>query len=241
MMPSMPSNVDIHTASRETYGYPRVHAALRQQGEHCGRNRVARLMRDYGLQAKMPRRFRKHSHRHHLLRTPRNLLLNREPVSQPNQVWVCDVTYLRVGQRWNHLCTIMDLYTRKIIGWHVAKFLDATVSREALLMAVASHIPQAGAIFHTDQGVEFANKELKAALEAHNLQISKSRKGCCWDNANMESFYHTLKTEMVYFHRFKHLAEAIAYIMDYIRFYNQERLHSSLNYLSPNEYELKVA
>ena len=233
--------IDIHTASRETYGYPRVHAVLKKQGEPCGRNRVARLMRDYGIQAKMTRRFRKHSHRHHLLRTPRNLLLHREPVSQPNQVWVCDVTYLRVGQRWNYLCTIMDLCTRKIIGWHFAKSLDATVAREALLMALASHGPQAGAIFHTDQGVEFANKELKAVLDAHNLQISKSRKGCCWDNANMESFYHTLKTEMVYFHRFNHLAEAIAHIMDYIRFYNQERLHSSLNYQSPNEYELKVA
>jgi len=233
--------MEIHQASRETYGYPRVHAVLKRQGETCGRHRIARLMRDYGIKARMARRFKKHSHRHHLMREPRNLLLGRDPVKQANEVWVCDVTYIRVSKDWNYLCTIMDLYTRKIIGWHFAKSLDSTIAREALLMALQEHQPKSGAIFHTDRGVEFANKELKAVLDEHNLLVSKSRKGCCWDNANMESFYHTLKTEMVYFHKFRNLVEAIAYIMDYIRFYNHERLHSSLNYQSPNEYELKVA
>jgi putative transposase len=233
--------VDIHKQSRETYGYPRVHAALKRQGETCGRHRVARIMQDYGIQAKMSRRFKKHSHRHHLIRTPRNLLLDRAPVTQSNEVWVCDVTYVRVGKDWNYLCTVMDLYTRKIIGWHFARSLDATVAREALLMALEEYRPGPGTIFHTDQGPEFGNKELKAVLDEHNLLVSKSRKGCCWDNANMESFYHTLKTEMVYFHEFDTLVEALAHIMDYIRFYNQERLHSSLDYQSPNEYELKAA
>jgi len=233
--------VDIHKTSRETYGYPRVHAALKRQGEHCSRNRVARLMRNYGLQAKMTKRFKPHRHRHHLVLEPRNLLLDRGPVTQANEVWVCDVTYIRVGKNWNYLCTIMDLYTRKIIGWQFARSLDATVAREALLMALEENKPKAGAIFHTDRGPEFGNKALKYELDKHQLLVSKSRKGCCWDNANKESFYHTLKTEMVYFHNFKRLEEATAYIMDYIRFYNQDRLHSSLNYQSPNEYELKVA
>jgi putative transposase len=233
--------VDIHKSSRETYGYPRVHAALKQQGEPCSRNRVARLMRDYGIQAKMARRFRKHSHRHHLIRAPKNLLLDRGPVTGANQVWVCDVTYIRVGKDWNYLCTVMDLYTRKVIGWQFARKLDTTVAREALLMALESYTPQAGAIFHTDQGVEFANKGLKAMLDAHNLLVSKSRKGCCWDNAKMESFYHTLKTEMVYFQSFRHLTEALAYIIDYIHFYNHDRLHSSLNYQSPSTYEAMTA
>lgn len=227
--------------SRETYGYPRVHAALKRAGEACGRHRVARLMHSNGIVAKMARRFKKHSHRHHLIREPRNLLLNRAPVKQANEVWVCDVTYIRVGRDWNYLCTVMDLYTRKIIGWHFARTLNARLAKEALLMALQDNKPGDGAIFHTDRGIEFANKELKAVLDEHNLSVSKSRKGCCWDNANMESFYHTLKTEMVYFHQFRNLVEAIAHIMDYIRFYNRERLHSSLNYHSPIEYELQAA
>ena len=233
--------IDIHKGSRETYGYPRIHATLKRQGEPCSRNRVARLMQHYGIQAKMTRRFKPHRHRHHLVLEPRNLLLDRAPVTQPNEVWVCDVTYIRVGSRWNYLCTIMDLYTRKIIGWQLAKSLDATVAREALLMALNDYNPKSGTIFHTDRGPEFGNKALKSVLDEHQFLISKSRKGYCWDNANKESFYHTLKTEMVYFQKFKRLEEAAAYIMDYIRFYNQDRLHSSLDYQSPNEYELKVA
>lgn len=233
--------VRIHQASRETYGYPRVHAVLKRQGETCGRHRVARLMRDYGIKARMARRFKKHSHRHHLMKAPQNLLLGRKPVKQANEVWVCDVTYIRVGKEWNYLCTVMDLYTRKIIGWQFSKSIGAAIAREALLMALEEHKPCPGAIFHTDQGVEFANKELMAVLVENNLQVSKSRKGCCWDNANMESFYHTLKTEMVYFQRFRTMEQAIAYIMDYIYFYNHDRVHTSLNYMSPNEYELQAA
>jgi len=233
--------VDIHQHSRETYGYPRIHAALKQQGETCGRHRVARLMRSNDIVAKMSRRFKRHSHRHHLIREPKNLLLNRDPVQRANEVWVCDVTYIRVGKDWNFLCTVMDLYTRKIIGWHFARILNARLAKEALLMALQDNKPGPGTIFHTDRGIEFANKELKATLDEHNLLISKSRKGCCWDNANMESFYHTLKTEMVYFQSFKNLVEALAHIMDYIKFYNHDRLHSSLNYQSPINYELEAA
>ena len=210
-------------------------------GEVCGRHRVARLMREHNIVAKMSRRFGKHSHRHHLLWEPRNLLLDREPVTESNQVWVCDVTFIRVGKHWNYLCTVMDLYTREIIGWHFSRKCNARLAKEALLMALQAHQPSKGAIFHTDRGTEFANKALKAVLDEHNLLISKSRKGCCWDNANMESFYHTLKTEMVYFCRFRNLVEAVAHIMDYIRFYNHERLHSSLGYLSPIHYQLQAA
>lgn len=233
--------VEIHRRSGETYGYPRVFDALRQQGETCGRHRVARLMRENNVVAKMFRRFRKHSHQHHLLWEPRNLLLDREHPTQPNEVWVCDVTYIRVGKRWNYLCTVMDLYTRAIIGWHFSACCNAELAREALLMALQDYRPVEDAIFHTDRGTEFANKELNALLEANNLSNSKSRKGCCWDNANMESFYHTLKTEMVYFHRFRNLVEAIAHIRDYLRFYNHERLHSSLGYQSPINYQMQAA
>lgn len=167
--------------------------------------------------------------------------MNRKPVTRANEVWVCDVTYIRVGKHWNYLCTVMDLHTRQIIGWHFSRTLDARLAKEALLMALQDHQPEKGAIFHTDRGSEFANKELKAVLDEHNLLNSKSRKGCCWDNANMESFYHTLKTEMVYFHQFDTLVEALAHIMDYIHFYNHDRLHSSLDYQSPINYQLQAA
>ena len=233
--------VEIHRKSRETYGYPRVFDALRQRGETCGKHRVARLMRDNNVVAKMFRRFRKHSHQHHLLWEPRNLLLDRDPVTQPNEVWVCDVTYIRVGKHWNYLCTVMDLHTREIIGWHFSRQCNARLAKEAVLMALQDHNPGEGAIFHTDRGTEFSNKELNAVLDEHNLLVSKSRKGCCWDNANMESFYHTLKTEMVYFHHFRNLVEATAYIMDYLHFYNHDRLHSSLGYQSPINYQLQAA
>ena len=233
--------VYIHRTSRETYGYPRVHAALKQQGERCSRHRVARLMQVNNIVAKMTRRFRKHSHQHHLLWEPHNLLLDRAPVKQANEVWVCDVTYIRVGKNWNFLCTVMDKFTREIIGWHFDRRLTAGLAKEALLMALQDHQPPPETIFHTDRGSEFANKELKAVLDEHNLLISKSRKGCCWDNANMESFYHTLKTEMVYFHHFRNLVEATAHIIDYIRFYNHERLHSSPGYQSPINYQLQTA
>lgn len=230
----------MHDDSRETYGYPRVHKALQRKGIVCGQNRVARIMRDYGIQAKMARRFKKHSHKHHLLYSP-NLLLKRKPVTAPNEVWVCDVTYIRVGKNWNYLCTIMDLCTRKIIGWCFGTSIGAHLARETLLMALENQRPKPGAILHTDQGVEFANKIFRAELKAAGLLVSKSRKGCCWDNANMESFYHTLKTEMVYFHHFKDLIEATAYIMEYIRFYNGERLHSGLHYHTPEEIERLAA
>jgi len=234
--------VDIHKKSGETYGYPRVFDALRQRGETCERHRVARLMRENNVVAKMFRRFRKHSHQHHLLWEPRNLLLDREPPTQPNEIWVCDVTYIQVGKHWNYLCTVMDLYSREIIGWSFSRKCDASLAKEALLMALQNHQPIEGAmIFHTDRGTEFANKELNAVVDRHNLLNSKSRKGCCWGNANMESFYHTLKTEMIYFHRFRNLVEAVAHIMDYIHFYNHDRSHSSLDYQSPINYRSQAA
>lgn len=233
--------VKIFDSSRKTYGYPRVHAALVRSGVICSRNRVARLMRDYGLQARMARKFKKHSYRHRLIKGWSNLLLRRKPVKSINEVWVCDVTFVRVKQEWNYLCTVMDLYSRKIIGWHFSKNNGGALAKEAVLMARENNQPKEGAIFHTDQGIEFANKEVHRTVEESGLRISKSRKGCCWDNANMESFYHTLKTEMIYFQKFKSLVEAVSYIMDYMYFYNNERLHSGLGYRTPLEYEKLAA
>lgn len=227
--------IEVHQASQERYGYPRVHQALQQNGITCGRNRVARIMRENGIAARMARRFRRHSHRHELFRGSTNLLLSREPTTGANQVWVGDITYIRIAGKWSYLSAVMDRHTRQIIGWSFAERTSAALVRESLLMATQNHAPTEETIFHSDQGCEYASKEYRQVLESFGLQVSMSRKGHCWDNAHMESFFHTLKTEMVYFQKFKNLAEATAYIIDYVRFYNSERLHSGLNYRTPDQ------
>jgi len=231
----------IFMASRETYGYPRIHAALKTRGIVCGRHRVARLMRENGLKARMARRFKYHRHRDHLFAETANLLLHQPAASAPNQIWVGDVSYIRVRRQWAYIGVVLDHYTRKVIGWSFSARHDAALVREALLMAVQHTAPDNQTIFHSDQGSEYASKEYRSALEASGLRISMSRKGHCWDNAHMESFFGTLKTEMVYFQKFSCLEEAVAYITDYIRFYNCERLHSSLGYRSPTEFEAIAA
>lgn len=231
----------IFKESRETYGYPRVHAALKAQGIVCGKHRVARLMRENGLKARMARRFKDHRHRDWLFVKTPNLLLDQPHATAPNQVWVGDVSYIRVRKKWSYIAIIMDHYTRKILGWSFSQSHDAALTREALLMAAQTSPPDPQTIFHSDQGSEYASKEYRAALESTGLRISMSRKGHCWDNAHMESFFGSLKTEMVYFQKFQQLDEAVAYISDYIHFYNCERLHSSLGYRTPTEFEANAA
>ncbi len=230
--------VSIHKASRETYGYPRVHAQLKRLGVGCGRHRVARLMRTHGIKAKGARRFRRHSHRHHLFHDTKNLLLNRAPLSAANQVWVGDVTYIRIGKDWQYLSTVLDLYTRKVIGWHFSTERNTALVSEALYMAVEDYTPTHETIFHSDQGIEYVNKAYRELLKEKGLKASISRKGHCWDNAVMESCFNTRKGEMVYFKQLQSNTQAMAFIMDYMYFYNHERLHSSLNYQTPNEMEL---
>jgi len=197
-------------------------------------------MRENGIAAKMARRFKRHTHKHELFRSSTNLLLHRDPVSKPNEVWVGDVTYIRVGRKWSYLSTVMDLYSRRIIGWCFSRERNAALVKESLLMACEESTPTSATIFHSDQGSEYASKEYRKVLENSGLMVSMSRKGHCWDNAYMESFYHTLKTEMVYFQKFRHLMEATAYIMDYIRFYNNERMHSGLSCQTPDQAEMLV-
>ena len=237
----LPVIQEIFRVSRETYGYPRVHAALKARNIVCGKHRVARIMRENGLQARMARRFKYHRHRDYLFAKTPNLLLDQPHASAPNQVWVGDVSYIRVRKQWSYLAIVMDHYTRRIIGWSFSPQHDAALTREALLMAVHTSPPNPQTIFHSDQGSEYASKEYRAVLEANHLRVSMSRKGHCWDNAHMESFFGTLKTEMVYFQRFQRLEEAVAYITDYIRFYNCERLHSGLGYCTPTQFEANAA
>ena len=190
-------------------------------------------MRENGIVARMARRFKRHKYKHELFRNTTNLLLDREPTSAKNQVWVGDVTFIRVGTQWSYLSTVMDRHTREIIGWSFSKNNDAQLVKESLLMAASDNENTPQTIFHSDQGAVYASKVFRKIIESFDLRVSMSRKGHCWDNAYMESFYHSLKTEMVYFMEFKHLTEAISHIMDYIGFYNYKRLHSGLGYITP--------
>ncbi len=231
----------MHANSRETYGYPRVHAELKRQGITCGKHRVARLMRENGIMGKKARRFKCHRHKHHIYDASQNLLLKRDAVTATNQVWVGDITFVRVGKAWTYLSVVMDLFSRKIIGWTFEKHRSAELVSESLGMAADDNSYTDATIFHSDQGSEYASKLYQETLKERNIQISMSRKGHCWDNAHMESFFHSLKTEMIYFNHFKTLEEAMAYIIDYIHFYNHERIHSGLGYLTPVECEQMAA
>ena len=231
----------VHAASDERYGYPRVHAALKREGIVCGRNRVARIMRENGIVGKKAKRFKKHQHKHHIYNESKNLLLSRQAVSSINQVWVGDITFIRVDRQWSYLSVVMDLFSRKIIGWTFERERSADLVCESLIMAANDNAHTEETIFHSDQGSEYASKIYLNTLRKRKIQRSMSRKGHCWDNAHMESFFHTLKTEMIYFQQFSTLEEAMAYIIDYIYFYNNKRLHSGLGYLTPVECEQMVA
>jgi len=226
----------VHEESRESYGYPRVHAVLKQEGIICGRNRVARLMRENGLIGKKAKRFKRHAHRHQRMWSSKNLLLERDAPTARNQVWVGDITFIRVGREWSYLSVVMDRYSREIIGWSFNRNRSSEMVRESLLMAIADNPVEPGLIFHSDQGSEYASRLYMDTLAKEGIEGSMSRKGHCWDNAHMESFFQSLKTEMVYFNHFKTLEEATSYIMDYIRFYNHKRLHSGIGYQSPVNY-----
>ena len=225
----------IHDASRRTYGSPRVHAALCKRGYCYNRKRVARLMRENRIIAKMTEKFRPKNRSFTHYRGTSNLLLNRKATTGKNQVWVGDITYIRVNKRWSYFAAVMDLHTRRIIGWSFSAKRTVELVKEAVLMAVCTSKPTTKTIFHSDQGIEYAANDYRKMLLELQLIPSMSRKGCCWDNAYMESFFHTLKTEMVYFQQFTNLAQAMAYIMDYITFYNTKRLHSGLDYNTPKQ------
>lgn len=189
----------------------------------------------------MKKRFIANPGRHEFYEGTGNQLLGRAPVSSVNEVWVGDFTYIRTSQSWIYLATVMDLYSRRIVGWSVSKKRTSSLTKDSVQMALEQRSPKPGTLFHSDQGIEYAAHSFRALLDSHGIQRSMSRQGNCYDNAYAESFFHSLKTEMVYFNSFKSVAEAVAHIMDYISFYNTKRRHSSLDYQSPVDYERLAA
>jgi len=233
----------IYEGHRLVYGAPRVHQALKKSGESCSRKRVARLMRSMGLRSKATRRFKvKTTDSQHDHPIAPDLLKRNFTAEAPNRVWVTDITYISTNEGWLYLAVIMDLFSRKIVGWSMSSGMDVSLVLAALQMAVESRRPPPGCIIHSDRGSQYACAEFRAALAAHGLLPSMSRCGDCYDNAAAESLHHSLKTECVLLHDYQTRDEARASVFDYIeRFYNRQRMHSSIGYKSPVEFELAYA
>ena len=228
----------IHTRSRETYGAPRVEKELRQKGRCHGRHRVARLMKEQGLCGRQKRRYRvQTTDSNHDQPIAPNRLAQAPKATAPNQLWVADITYIETKEGWLYLAAI--LYSRKIVGWAMSERIDTALVLKALAMALLHRRPPARLLFHTDRGVQYASGDYRQALGNAGLIASMSRRGNCYDNATMESFWSTLKLELVYRRLFDTRTQARRQIFDYIEtFYNRHRAHSALGYHSPVDFEL---
>lgn len=233
----------IHGQSRKSYGAPRIHRELKEQGVPCSKNRVARLMRREGIKAKTPRKFKATTDSKHNLPVAPNLLDQRFDIIEPNKVWLADITYVATEEGWLYLAGIMDLGSRRIIGWSMDKQMSRTLTIGALRMALGTRADVQGVIHHSDRGSQYASEDYQKLLRSEGMICSMSRKGNCYDNAVMESFFGTIKTECLYEFRFRSREEARRIIFDYIEiFYNRQRRHSALDYLSPCNYEqMKMA
>jgi len=228
----------VHKISRGTYGSPRITRALKKKGIVCGKNRVARLMHDNGITGKTKRKYKATTNSKHNYPVAENLINQNFNIDRPNQIWAADITYIPTDEGWLYLAAIEDLFQRKIVGWAMNSTMTRQLTLDALRQAVKRYRPPAGLIHHSDRGSQYASHEYQQALRDYQFITSMSRKGNCYDNACMESFFGTLKLELIYGNRFKTRAEARQAVFEYIEvFYNRIRLHSSLGYMSPLEYE----
>lgn len=228
----------VHQESRQTYGAERIHAELRDQGIHCSKNRIIRLKRKAGIMAKARRRFKVTTDSKHDLPIKNNLLNRNFKVAAPDTHWAVDITYIPTKEGWLYLAVVMDLFSRKVIGWSMNGHMKTELVKSALLMALKDRPVMKGLMHHSDRGSQYASEEYQSLLSQHGIICSMSRKGNCWDNAVVESFFHTLKTELIYHFFYKTREEAMQSIFEYIVvFYNRKRRHSTLGYQSPERYE----
>jgi putative transposase len=229
---------DVFEESRSSYGARRIKHKLALQGVDVSRRRILRLMTEADLCCKTKRKFKATTNSKHNKPVAPNLLQRNFAASFPNQYWVGDITYIPTDEGWLYLATVIDLYSRKIIGWSMSSSLKADLVNNALLMAIWRRKPPKGLIWHTDQGSQYASDSHVKILKQHGIIQSMSRKGDCWDNAVAESFFHTLKVELIHQYKFKTREQAMKMIFEYIEiFYNQTRIHSANNYLAPTEFE----
>jgi len=232
----------IHERNRGVYGSPRVCAALRGEGEQVCENTVAKVMKEQQIQAKAKRKFvprtTDSAHRHPVAA---NVLDRKFEAQRPNQKWAVDITYIPTDEGWLYLAGVIDLCSRMIVGWSMAQHMRTELVSDALSMAIARRSPGKGLVHHSDRGVQYASEEYQYVLQSHWMECSMSGKGDCWDNAVMESFWATLKTELVNQKHYQTHDQARASIFEYIEvFYNRKRLHSSLGFLSPEQFEASL-
>lgn len=231
--------LNVFLENKGRYGSPRVWRALRARGIHAGRHRVARLMRKAGLRAKTRRAYRVTTESKHKRRVYENHLDRNFSASKKNEKWVTDITYIALKNgNFAYLSCVLDLYSRKLIGWAISSRMRADLVCDALQNAFLKRSPAAGLVVHSDRGAQYASAEYQALLHDVEMKASMSRKGNCWDNAPMESFFRSLKMECIYVSKPRNLEDAKRKLEDYIDdYYNRKRMHSTLGYLSPVKYE----
>lgn len=228
----------IHAKSNETYGSPRVHAELVSKGFRAGKNRVARLMQAENIQSRRKKKRQSTTDSSHDYPIAPNLLQQTFQAAIPNEKWLSDITYIPTAEGWLYLAAILDLFSRKIVGWAMEDQMESELVELAFQMAVRNRQKLSGLLHHSDRGSQYAGAAYQALIQAHQATPSMSRTGNCYDNAPMESFFSTLKGELVDGSNYQTRAEAKTSIFAYIEgFYNRHRLHSSLGYLSPEEFE----
>ena len=228
----------IHHLSRGLYGSPKIYQELRKLGLNYNKKRIVRIMRINGIRAKTKRKYKRTTDSNHGYPVAENILGQDFNSTVLNKVWVSDITYIWTKEGWLYLCCILDLCSRMIVGWHIDITLSSSLVITALSHAITNRGENPVIIFHSDRGSQYASEEVRKYLQGHKMIQSMSRKGNCYDNAVMESFFHTLKTELVSFENFQTRDEAKMKIFDYIEiFYNRQRSHSSIDYLTPEEFE----
>jgi putative transposase len=228
----------IHQEVKARYGSPRIHAELAARGEACCVNTVARLMREHRIAAKTKRKFRCTTDSDHDRPVAENVVDRQFEPEAANQVGTADITYIPTREGWLYLAAVEDLYSRQIVGWSMGQRIDSRLVVDALEMAVSRRLPEGGLVAHSDRGSQYASEHYQRLLAGHGITCSMSRRANCWDNAPMESFFATLKKELVHDEDYATRGEARASLFEYIEvFYNRVRRHSSLGYRSPVEYE----
>jgi putative transposase len=229
---------EIFKASGKTYGSRRIQGRLRQEGEMCSRKRIVRLMRVAGIWPKTRRKFKPTTDSKHNLPVAENLLDRDFTPAGPNQAWVSDITCVWTGEGWLYLAVVIDLFNRGLVGWSMSERINRHLVVDALTMAVGRRSPSVGLIHHSDRGSQYASHDYQKLLRHHRMLCSMSKKGDCWDNAVAESFFGSLKTELIHHRSYRTRKEARRDIFEYIEvFYNRVRLHSTLGYLSPVQFE----
>ncbi|AKH20882.1 transposase [Sedimenticola thiotaurini] len=227
----------LHQGFRRSYGAARLHQELIQKGLPCSRRRVNRLMKEMGVKASTTGLYAWRPGQHEFYSSTGNQLKQMEKPVQPGTQWAGDFTYIKTKTGWLYHAVVLDLFSRKVVGWSFSRKRNAELTKSALKMALTRSNPQEGCLFHSDQGIEYAAHEYRDVVEAAGMTRSMSRKGNPLDNAFVESFFHTMKAELIHRRLFENDISAVAHLVEYIEFYNRERLHSGIGYQSPENYE----